>query len=219
MKDRPILFSGATIRALLAGAKTQTRRIVKPQPVLADDGSWRWDGKLKGFVGASGTHADGFKSCASFYCPYGKPGDLLWVREAHYIIGEHAGRVPGSKWTHYAADLSNNLDDTDHQWTRGWKPSIHMPRTSSRLTLRITDVRAERLQDISEADARAEGVTPLFGGMPAHADDDRPTHYTAFARLWQSINGPDSWDANPWVWAISFEVIKSNVDEVIRRTA
>jgi len=211
MKARPILFSSPMVRALLEGRKTQTRRIVKPQPVVSALGRWRWDFKLGGFVGSCGTHIEGFHDCASFHCPYGQPGALLWVREAHYVIGEIPGPAPGSRWTHYAADLSNNLGDTDHQWARGWKPSIHMPRWASRLTLRITDVRVQRLQDIGETDAVAEGAAPVLvppdGGSCPHAE--------GFRDLWESINGPGSWDDNPWVWAISFDVLRANVDAVL----
>lgn len=161
------------IRALLEGRKTQTRRICKGQRALSNAHDFQLD-----------------------RCPYGTPGGLLWVRESHYIIGEH-------RWVHYRADGSNNLRDPS-QWTGPWKPSIHMPRWASRLTLRITDVRVQRLKDISVADAKAEGAQ--------HGDFMHPDATVSFQALWKSINGADSWFDNPWVWALTFEVIKQNVD-------
>lgn len=220
MNAKPILMSAPMVLATLreiqqpGTGKTQTRRIVKPQPDFTD-----------GVIAARFTPDDQQlgRLGEAIRCPYGARGDLLWVRESHYLTdnGDFERAV-------YAADAEaakRHLIELDHlpksfpadvktEQAR-LRPSIHMPRWASRLTLRITDVRVERLQDISEEDARAEGVTPLFGGMPSHADEDRPSHYAAFARLWNSINGPGSWDANPWVWAISFRPELRNVDAVL----
>jgi hypothetical protein len=127
------------------------------------------------------------------YCPYGVPGDTLWVREAHAL----------SMPVRYVAT------DAIHE-LRKKRPSIHMPRWASRITLKITDVRVERLHDISEADALAEGIVEKPDRI-WWVDDGDPEHgfgspRAAYAELWSSINGPGSWDANPWVWAVSFEV-------------
>lgn len=176
MKERPILFSAPMVRALLEGRKTQTRRIVK---LPAKDGSG--DNR---FVFDD---AEGRKRFID--CPYGEPGDRLWVRETW-----RPAQVDGMAW--YAATCG---DETHERW----KPSIHMPRWASRITLEITGVRVEQLQDISESDAIAEGVTP--SDMKAISCLDR--NYHAYFMLWESINGSGSWDLNPWVWVIEFRRI------------
>lgn len=159
MKERPILFSGPMVRAILDGRKTQTRRVVKPRQGMLDD----WTG---------------------LPCPYGKPGDRLWVRETCYFEQPHGEVI-------YRADPgSEKALDPEFTGLR-WRPSIHMPRWASRITLEIVNVRVERLQDIRVDDARAEGVTAKW---PVHG----------FRNLWQSINGFGSWDANPWVWVVEF---------------
>ncbi len=195
------------IRALLDGRKSQTRRIVKPQPELP---GWWPTKKDRSFHWASEKH---FRRGGMYHCPRGHIGDLLWVRETFYIIGEHPGPWPGSRWTHYRADLSNNLGPDEMQWKGPWKPSIYMPRKASRLTLRITNIRVERVQDITEEDAITEGFkahSKDIGGMML------PVYPLAwFDSLWNSIHGTDAWDRNPFVWVIEFEVIKQNVDELI----
>ncbi len=210
MKARPILFSGPMIRALLVGTKTQTRRVLKPSkwaekyPVLnpngIEHGAWWWDGVLSG-VGASQD------------CPYGKPGDFLWVKESHRLLAcecTETCRVAGH--VHYSADESG-YEGASMQRLR---PSIHMPRWASRLTLRITEVRVQRLQEISEDDACAEGC-PNVCMRPTGDDNGTAIHGPdGYIALWESINGPGSWDANPWVWCISFEVIKANVDKILK---
>ncbi len=220
MKALPILMSAPMVRALLAGQKTQTRRVIKCHPLI--DGVFTDD-----FICMPENHiADD--------CPYGKPGDLLWVRET-FCIGNYAVGDAGPNYTGsqpYAADFVGEP-------AMKWKPSIHMPRAYSRLTLRITDVRVQRLQDISEADARAEGCN----GRDDARDDGAPwckccsgTGWVPcapngeetecgcvlggrkeFRCLWESINGPDSWDANPYVWALTFQPILRNVDDVMRQ--
>ena len=186
MKERPILFSAPMVRALLAGTKTQTRRIIKPQHLAffnQDAAAMLSDWNERPL-------------------PYGQPGDRLWVRETfgHFECNQHF--KPGCN-VYYRAD-GNCLE------LEPWRPSIHMPRWASRITLEITSVRVERLQEISEADAIAEGVTRLPGGdmWTAGGIYDGPLHDAnpcgAYRRLWESINGPDSWAANPRVWAIEF---------------
>lgn len=222
MKERPILFSAPMVRAILEGRKTQTRRIVKfdvapNSPHILDfyrNGQWR--GALD---------ATTRKGNALQLCPYGVPGDLLNVKESAWMWCE---RVPNGvtrtgrpKWhyvpmrvapVHYAAKRPKKpgtdivSPDTGNQW--GWRLKIgrFLPAWASRITLRITDVRVERLQDISEADAMAEGVP--FTDLPQGRSKPDPLHRAQFADLWESINGPESWRANPWVWAVSFERIK-----------
>jgi hypothetical protein len=209
VKERPILFSGPMVRALLAGTKTQTRRIVKPQPTsdrpiiaIADDGVWR--------------------------CPYGQVGDRLWVRETCAIVPATAYRCsrdvgPDGKLAqvpHRSSPDGHSWAVYRQGWTRcapePWRPSIHMPRWAARLALTITEVRVQRLHDISEADAAAEGVQRIAatstaaGGWPCPLLDTGigvvvDTARVAFTGLWRSINGAASWDANPWVWALTFE--------------
>ena len=177
MRERPILFSAPMVRAILAGAKTQTRRIMKPQPTRVDGGVPFGDGP-KWARAAPGS--------AVISCPHGKRGDRLWVREAHYIIGEH-------REVFFRATQDSNNSPT-LSWPGPWRPSIHMPRWAGRITLEVTGVRAERLQSISAADGWAEGI--------CYSPDVDPVH--EFRELWERINGPGSWDANPWIWVVSF---------------
>lgn len=182
MKERPILFSAPMVRAILAGTKTQTRRVVKQHLERLGDGDWyAFDHKgLNYRVNARHTTVAAWAHLLQF-CPYGQPGDRLWVREAWSGADD-----PSHKHcVHYRAD--------GERATR-WRPSIHMPRWASRIALEITGVRVERLNDISEADCRAEGL----GGTV-----DRAHHW--YRVLWEQINGPGSWDANPWVWVIEFK--------------
>lgn len=200
MRERPIPFSAPMVRAILAGAKTQTRRVVTPAPVFWQapfpDGSWQWDGGsqlLRAGFGAAYVHTDAasMANIAARFCRYGKPGDRLWVRETWAPCPDR-----GAPHTVYRAD--NGLRYEGETWK--WRPSIFMPRWASRTTLEITGVRVEHLQAISEADAMAEGVEPLLvppdgGGAP---------HVEGYRALWESIHGVGSWDANPWVWVVEF---------------
>lgn len=198
MKSRPILFSAPMVRALLAGTKTQTRRPLR-------EGAWLdpKEGVIR--MCSVGNGVTGFQSVA---CPYGAPGDQLWVREqfAGSIAYERHG-YPLREWGNkiwYCADG----EPRSGQWTRP-RPSIHMPRSLSRITLELTDVRVERLQDISEADAQAEGIaySERFGGycigeaQHFHSHDPRESYWS----LWEAINGPGSVEANPWAWCLSFK--------------
>lgn len=215
MKARPILFSGPMIRALLAGTKTQTRRVVKNP----DE-----HGCLTGDCPHESSH-----QCVialEEWCPYGKPGDLLWVREAFRGHGDdEQDGLPPSAWRNRdCISYEAHGEPGGGAWVTKCKPGIHMPRWASRLTLRITDVRVERLQDISEVDAVAEGITPFEVAFASDkrrhkATDKHPAAVRfadAYCDLWESINGPESWDANPWVWAITFGVIRQNVDAVLK---
>jgi hypothetical protein len=177
MKSRPILFSGAMVRAIQAGTKTQTRRIVTERhiPEVAN----RVTGTLHKVKPL--THE----------CPYGYPGDTLWVRETWAIRKLQAGC-----WIEYKADSSNaRVTHADAERLAlpadTWRPSIFMPRWACRLEVQIVGIRVERLQDISEADAQAEGVASV----------------AAYAALWDSLNAKRGygWAVNPWVWVVEFQ--------------
>lgn len=193
MRERPILFQGDMIRALLAGTKSQTRRAIKPQPdtrpgmnctrlIFKDrQGKPLLDEALE----TPGP------SCYVSLCPYGEPGDRLWVREAwvppHHTINPGVMTPQCYRATNPAPEMLR------------WKPSIHMPRWASRITLEVTDVRVQRLHDISHEDAEQEGVKCDMSALGFR------DHYAA---LWDRINGRGSWAANPWVWAVSFELVQ-----------
>jgi len=223
MTERSILFRAEMVRAILDGRKTQTRRAIKPQPWVDNMGNACW--KDRNF-GQSANHVPHIQALASpipcsdtkrVLCPYGKPGDLLWVRETwgrttnvnNSRSWPNRAHIPmhGGEVVIFAADGHWQWCDGDGFATERsfWRPSIHMPRWASRITLRITDVRVERLQDIREDEARAEGCNPII-----HEDGaiDCGTRKTTFARLWNRINGPGAWEANPWVWVIEFERVK-----------
>lgn len=200
-KERPILFSGPMVRAILEGRKTQTRRIVKGKGTWAvvynPDSERTWPGA-----------EDECGDWQDFECPYGNVGDRLWVRETCCCDG----------WSvHYTADNGHvEFGDTRyddalklHHYSGGFSrqvPSIHMPRWASRITLEITGVRVERLNDICEEDAKSEGVEEL-GELFEKAKHGHPLTLwsTAFAWLWFDINGRDSWMQNPWVWVVEFK--------------
>ena len=211
MKARPILFSGPMIRALLEGRKTQTRRAMRPQPSVVERvygmPVFMWDKRSPNATEA----AELVKKC-----PYGQSGDLLYCREAFsYQHDYETGQTfddPHST-IHFWADGNPDIGE----WTRP-KPSIHIPRWASRLTLLITDVRVQVVRDISEADAIAEGVQRDSDGWIDYQTPGTQCCTSAVASyktLWESINGAGSWDANPWCWALSFSVIRQNVDQVL----
>ncbi len=206
MKERPILFSGPMVRALRDGSKTQTRRVVKPQPTHFNPVG------VPRRVVPTGGPSDVIR------CPYGQPGDRLAVRETFYAWGRWETRYSAKKgrdeWHFVDMTLECGRSyayDTDEDtpmivtrrstvvplWWR--RPAIFMPRAASRITLEITSVRVERLQDISEADAKAEGVA--LKNSPAAF---LTSYVRGFRDLWESINGSSSWTANPWVWVIEF---------------
>jgi hypothetical protein len=232
VRERPILFSGPMVRAILAGTKTQTRRVVKPSPSL-DPRSH--DYAVRAVVGHADktewSDVDGFG--VSFYgdrglsrhqrCRHGQPGDRLWVRETHLPDPPIDGTWPSTGDTYASIeDIPERYRSAEHvlyraTWKDGgcglrWRPSIYMPRWASRITLEITDVRVERLQDITEADAEAEGMphpsafreqpVPVFFGGDFK---DAETHRDVFAAGWDSIKGERApWASNPWVWVLTF---------------
>jgi len=199
MTERPILFSAPMVRAILAGTKTQTRRAVKPQP----EGRAWYPKPGSSVIGAD---LGDLLNKMPGYCPYGQPGDRLYVREKWgtcEAFDNVAPRdLPGFVAIKYFADNQIVGATAGHGLMLKSRPSIHMPRRVSRILLKIESVRVERLQDISEADAEAEGCLPMF------PDDVRgASNVYAYSRLWESINGRDSWDANPWVWCVEFRRI------------
>jgi hypothetical protein len=215
-RERPILFSSEMVRAILEGRKTQTRRVLRVQPT-------RWETVAHFCTGADHLgwsfykrRGDGcWENRERFYCPYGKPGDRLWVREtfAAQIITangyDHDGPAIGrmrdkSKPVLYRADpMYDGMTSGEFAWS--WEPSIHMPRWASRINLEITEVRVQRLRDINCGDAAAEGVIdPDYD--PSQADWQVMGKHP-FVELWDSINGKKdgcSWADNPWVWALTF---------------
>jgi len=211
MKERPILFSAPMVRALLDGTKTQTRRVVKPRPDWAmGKRCMLQPHELAGEVN-QGEYSN---------CPYGQPGDRLWVRETW--CGEIDGHTSQLIYNEdgntykclYRADGHHVVLDDGDGFTKTnkdgseaspWKPSIHMPRWASRITLEITGVRVERLQDISIADAMTEGVVETNDTLRG-LEPCMEWRY-AYEDLWKSINGPGSWDLNPWVWVIEFKKV------------
>lgn len=178
--ERPILFSAPMIRALLAGTKTQTRRVVKDTGLYAIDAA----------VHGPETAARELLALAS-RCPYGQPGHKLWVRETHMDLGA---------CYLYRADPGAETERALVAPGQRWKPAIHMPRAASRITLEVTGVRVERVASISESDAIAEGIDVTDGEQPS----------VTFARLWDSINGQRApWQSNPWVWVVAFRLASS----------
>ena len=212
MKERPILFSGEMVRAIMEGRKTQTRRIVKPQPVDIDNGNVSWYGRSG--EGFSNTPADVMVEME--LCPFGTVGDRLWVRETCCIAPRLFSEPDETcvidaegfkRYVSYKADGHPEFAMRDYGLK--WTPSIHMPRWASRITLEITGVRVERLQLISEEDAKAEGIESLRDKCQSLADfDESVTNNDLFRSLWKSIYGPESWNENPWVWVVEFKEVK-----------
>lgn len=224
MRERPILMNAPMVRAILDGSKTQTRRVMKHQP-----GGHHWDGmpgyKLQKLMPLDAGCAIKFAHSIPqnkewddatrwMTCPYGSPGERLWVRETARCIAE--GMHGGSNKKRFDVDYKagggtsfeipiqpqspakwfpsiNKLSDGSPRW----QPAIHMPRWASRITLEVTEVRVEKLQDISEGDACAEGMPSSVANSPR----------VWYASLWNQINGDGAWDANPWVWCVSFKKV------------
>jgi len=212
-KERPILFSAPMVRALLEGRKTQTRRIVKPQPRHVQT-------LRNGVVEAS--NDGGFDNDVQILrCPYGEPGDRLWVKETHALLyqksdcpviayrADDSARVvftpPEGNFT-----LAGQAGEAASTWRAEnirWRPSIHMPRWASRLTLEITDVRVQRVEAISDEDAFAEGIQSYVDHGGARGTTDATARAT-FLHLFYDINKRAKRGTNPWVWVIAFKVAK-----------
>ncbi|WIF05656.1 hypothetical protein QEP77_17255 [Serratia sp. B1] len=218
MKERPVIFNGEMVRAILDGRKAQTRRVITnvspdnciqlQKPTKTKDGIY--------------THV--MDALGHGLCPFGRVGDRLWVRETFAVLGnedgcpidwdgnlikgdeKHAARIyKASCWQEPGNYGLWSIPDRDTQYEGAWRPSIHMPRWASRITLEITGVRVERLNDISHDDAKAEGCCyGRGGGVP----DFAVTPADHFPTLWASIYGEESWRANPWVWVIEFRRVE-----------
>lgn len=220
IKERPILFSTDMVRAILEGRKTQTRRVVKPQPPSVEavkelcGSEYHWftdrhlpDWRVAGPVWAVRQimgMADTFGGPV-IKCPYGVPGDRMWVRET-WDCETHKLQWIKDTIRYRATDESGRKTI--------WRPSIHMPRWASRLTLEVTEVRVERLQDISEDDAEAEGVPDDL--LPIDVSEmPYPSTLThgAFAALWNQVSGKHPWSSNPWVWVITFTKVECSPED------
>lgn len=187
VKERGMIFNDEMVRAILGGNKTQTRRIVEE--------------KFYGRAVAAELLAK--------HCPYGQPGDRIWVRETYLVHG----KATDVATLVYRASVRNSWTEQTHRVpvevcnkpvSEKWTPSIHMPRWASRILLEITDVRVERLHDMSEADAKAEGATPAtYKITPSEA-----VYRVGFGDIWRSIYGQDNWLSNPLVWVIEFKRIQ-----------
>lgn len=213
MNARPILFSAPMVRAILAGEKTQARRIAKPRHVPSLlDGTWADSYVLN----------EGNREWLMRDCPYGAIGDRLWVRETWCYVTDSFAVSCGAGYradesfllfsfdTAVIPDGSTVYNAMNEQWPENvdkWRPSIYMPRWASRITLEITDVRLQRLQGISEDDARAEGVIPtwpLYGDCGGWIHEG---HLESYKNLWGTSYGAGAWDENPWVWALTFKQV------------
>ncbi|WIA62265.1 hypothetical protein [Stenotrophomonas sp. BIO128-Bstrain] len=209
MRERPILFNGAMVRAILAGQKTQTRRAVKPDGAV----------DVVRFIGADNQPTGEFGWCSNpslitrhIRCPFGQPGDRLWVRESFTDLRgtgiEHRPNIDGpiQRYAYSADTLPGSPGDYARKdYGIKWRPSIHMPREACRLVLEIIAVRVERLQAISEVDAVAEGLSQSESGSWLPGPCDHPEW--AFHQLWAQVYGETAWEANPWVWVIEFNKI------------
>jgi hypothetical protein len=216
IKERPIVFSAPMVRAILEGRKTVTRRAVNPQPVLTEDSGFSWEGHQ---FGCGADDRETVRNFSKHCCPFGKPGDLLWVRETWGLQIRHYGGCTDEHIVYRATnpDTIYCKSAEGQEYPVKWKPSIHMHRHSGRILLEITEVRVERLQDISEAQAIAEDIVgvafrpddgwPICTGYMVGPDDGKTglqtTAAKAFAGLWDSVGG--YWSANPWVWVVEFK--------------
>lgn len=231
LKERPILFNGDMVRALLDGRKTQTRRILKSQPPegcglieVEEFAPIVTDRKGDQQPGPDTFGAFSEDGEWSLKCPYGQPGDRLWVREAHALLPRTAYRASVGTGTIEQVEHPTDgytaavfREGFDRSGAPNWRPSIHMPRWASRITLEIVSVRVERLQDISEADAMAEGIEPPEGetyrDYAVKPEDNEGHDYylcpqDSFISLWEKINGLDSCKANPLVWVVEFKRVE-----------
>jgi hypothetical protein len=207
MKEYPILFSGPMVRAILEGRKTQTRRVVKPQPVgnqrIVEGAAHLTVGMNPADDGGVWYATDCVNPGTEIRCPYGVPGDRLWVRETWAARSDcEPGTAKAKHYLMYRAEGGDPADPMNwHDWGGRWRPLIHMPRWACRLVLEITSVRVERLQDITDEDARKEGVAITdYYAMSRHP------HRSSFIDLWDSIYG--TWNLNPYVWVVEFRKVE-----------
>jgi hypothetical protein len=210
MNEKPMLFSSEMVKAILAGRKTQTRRAMNPQPLqIQTGGIWMLDVRGNDRCLGESDWADA--------CPYGQPGDRLWVKETSRLLAEADGqdrfqyRADGN-FKDVPEEIHSDTHPAFYRWIKfscdhpkQWRPSIFMPRWASRITLEITHVRVERVNQISKADVIAEG-TPGFELNKASNDEA----VACYQGLWESINGKPSWKANPWVWVVALKEISNS---------
>lgn len=234
MTERGMIFNAEMVRAILDGRKTQTRREIKLKldiACLATTYDWATSLAANHYQGLTEEQIQqkaeslrgvihpvilGNGQMVSIICPHGKPGDRIWVRETFCPVDDT--QYGGERWVDYRATPKLEASHpagwdsapNDAEALK-WRPSIHMPRWASRILLEITNVRVERLNSISQEDAKAEGME-LTGWRPTYSDPDSGgevwTPYDNFAQLWESIYGEESWKANPWVWVIEFKLVE-----------
>lgn len=217
MKEHPILFNEVMVRAILDGSKTQTRIVSNPQPefvAFPDPHEKPVTAPTPSIIGANGFQM--------LKCPF-EIGDRLWVREKFQPLWDEGIEYGSDERLNYktgagyyisypATDGIVEFVNADEEDSTACKPSIHMPRWASRITLEIVNVRIERLNDISDGDAVAEGIT-WQSGVSWLCDYERhltSAYRSLFADLWRSIYGETSWDENPWVWVIEFKKVGGN---------
>lgn len=213
IKERPILFSGPMVRAILAGRKTQTRRTIERMEGFrvkqfgpSDTTGYDWHFRCQRGLWQDMDHAEVISRC-----PHGQPGDRLWVREAWSPMQQHRPIANPERYDGKAAWY--RADNDRPMWAGSkWKPSIHMPRWASRITLEITNVRVERLNEISEEDAKSEGIETSGNGRLFKNYRNNTLSVClpvfSFMSLWESINGPDSWGST-WVWVVEFKRLEA----------
>ncbi|EMG7857745.1 hypothetical protein LWU76_00120 [Enterobacter hormaechei] len=209
MTERGMIFNGEMVRAILDGRKTQTRRIIKDCTVGRDPIS-KFIQIGKKFIGC---YPEDVPELIRECCPYGVPGDRIWVRETWAEAGASAPDLKLYR-ANYPAHVPTHYENVPPAEDVRWTPSIHMPRWASRILLEITDVRVEQLKSISEEEARSEGVAQLREGFWKHYQPGWTQHQLSargsFTTLWESIYGFGEWDRNPWVWVIEFKRIEGD---------
>lgn len=220
MKERGMIFNAEMVRAILDGRKTQTRRVMKPQPEPCPaprGGHWWPSNVFKTMLHVEEEMQNGkggWGGLVGDVCPFGDVGDRIWVRETWAEAGASAPDLKLYR-ANYPAHVPTHYENVPPAEDVRWTPSIHMPRWASRITLEITDVRVERLHSISERDALREGLFQLpasgryclqpgmqYFGMASHSAKE------VYSWLWASIYGEESWAANPWVWVIKFKRVE-----------
>lgn len=214
-KERPILFSTDMVQAILDGRKTETRRVAKKQPTEKHAGLIR-SILLDGTEREAWLYLDKEGKAEAAYCPYGQTGDLLWVRET-FAHNKQSGLNHEDENYGYVYRATDPYWETDEGWK--WKPSIFMPKDAARIWLQVTYVCLQKLQKMTAFDARAEGIDRLTYWDP-NGDEytypcfvdkkyEHPNAIDCFKTLWESINGPDSWEKNPYVWVVKFKVLST----------